>query len=164
MVREMGEEGLLEWLDVDRDVPTVNQPTNAEIVQMVQKGQSTDNDLEYPEVTPAETPEVTPAKAPDVTPAKAPNVTPAKTPDITSSVRFDELESEDIEDGQASHTEELTNEDLQLLTEHSPVEDDDDKEEPQQQTLTTKRMAEVFNMIQHGMQILIDNVPKRKRS
>ncbi|KAG7160041.1 Transferrin-like 2 [Homarus americanus] len=44
---------------------------------------------------------------------------------------FDELESEDIEDILASHTEELTNEDLQQLTEHSPVEDDDNEEEHQ---------------------------------
>ncbi|KAG7171389.1 putative Tigger transposable element-derived protein 1-like 236 [Homarus americanus] len=51
--------------------------------------------------------------------------------DILSLARqagFDELESEDVEDVLASHTEELTNEDLQQLTEHSPVEDDDDKE------------------------------------
>ncbi|KAG7160386.1 hypothetical protein Hamer_G001613 [Homarus americanus] len=34
---------------------------------------------------------------------------------------FDELESKDIEDIPASHTEELTNEGVQLLTEHSPV-------------------------------------------
>ncbi|KAG7171311.1 Serine/threonine-protein phosphatase 4 catalytic subunit-like [Homarus americanus] len=61
---------------------------------------------------------------------------------------FDELESEDIEDVLASHTEELTNEDLQQLTEHSSVEDEDD-EEPPQRKLTTKRMAEAFNMIQH---------------
>ncbi|KAG7175664.1 RNA binding protein fox-1 1-like [Homarus americanus] len=52
--------------------------------------------------------------------------------DILSLARqagFDELESEVIEDVLASHTKELTNEDLQQLTEHSPVEDDE--EEPQ---------------------------------
>ncbi|KAG7174951.1 putative Tigger transposable element-derived protein 1-like 260 [Homarus americanus] len=59
---------------------------------------------------------------------------------------FDELESEDIENILVSHTEELTNQDLQQLTEHSPVEDDDD-EEPQQ-TLTSKRLAESLNMFQ----------------
>ncbi|KAG7160215.1 Tigger transposable element-derived protein 1-like 197, partial [Homarus americanus] len=58
---------------------------------------------------------------------------------------FDELESEDIEDVLASQTEELTNEDLQLLTEHSPTEVDDDEEEPQR-TPTSKRMTESFNM------------------
>ncbi|KAG7172211.1 putative Tigger transposable element-derived protein 1-like 275 [Homarus americanus] len=60
---------------------------------------------------------------------------------------FDELESEDIEDVLASHTEELTSEDLQQLTEHSPVEDIDDEEEEPQRTVTTKRLAEAFNMI-----------------
>ncbi|KAG7178206.1 putative Tigger transposable element-derived protein 1-like 224 [Homarus americanus] len=44
---------------------------------------------------------------------------------------FDEMESEDIEDVLASHTEELTNKDLQRITEHSPTEDEDDEEEPQ---------------------------------
>ncbi|KAG7158855.1 putative Jerky protein-like 73 [Homarus americanus] len=84
MVREIGEEGLLEWLDTDRDEPTVNQLTDAEIVRQLSSTEhpiaSTSatpdvilhedpaNDLEYPEVTPAETPEVTPAKTPDVTP------------------------------------------------------------------------------------------------
>ncbi|KAG7164743.1 putative Tigger transposable element-derived protein 1-like 271 [Homarus americanus] len=75
--------------------------------------------------------------------------------DILSLARqagFHELESEDIEQVLASHTEELTNEDLQLLTEHSAAKDDDEEEEPQR-TLTTKRMAEVFDMIQQGMQI-----------
>ncbi|KAG7159938.1 putative Tigger transposable element-derived protein 1-like 230 [Homarus americanus] len=62
---------------------------------------------------------------------------------------FDELELEDIEDVLASHTEELVNEDLQQLTEHSPVEDEDEKEP--QRTLTTKRMAEAFNMIQQSL-------------
>ncbi|KAG7153804.1 putative Tigger transposable element-derived protein 1-like 274 [Homarus americanus] len=69
--------------------------------------------------------------------------------DILSLARqagFDELESEDIEQVLASHTEEFTNEDLQQLTEHSPVEDDDDEEEEPQRTLTTKRLAESFNM------------------
>ncbi|XP_042237643.1 endoglucanase-like [Homarus americanus] len=42
-----------------------------------------DNDLEYPEVTPAENPEVTPAKTPEVTSAETPEVTPAKTPEVT---------------------------------------------------------------------------------
>ncbi|KAG7163664.1 putative Tigger transposable element-derived protein 1-like 222 [Homarus americanus] len=69
---------------------------------------------------------------------------------------FDELESEDIEDILASHTEELTNEDLQLLTEHSTLADDDNEVEPQR-TLTSKRMAESFNMFQQAMQILIDD-------
>ncbi|KAG7175269.1 putative Tigger transposable element-derived protein 1-like 219 [Homarus americanus] len=59
---------------------------------------------------------------------------------LTRQAGFDELESEDIEDVLASHTEELTNEDLQLLTEHSPIEDDE--EEIAQRTLTTKRKAE----------------------
>ncbi|KAG7171578.1 hypothetical protein Hamer_G014713 [Homarus americanus] len=49
-----------------------------------------------------------------------------------------------------------------MLTEHSPVEDDDDKEEPQQ-TLSSKRMAESFNMFQQAMQILIDDDPKREQ-
>ncbi|KAG7170741.1 hypothetical protein Hamer_G013601 [Homarus americanus] len=78
-----------------------------------------------------------------------------------SEVGFDELESEDIEDILASHTDELTNEDLQQLTEHSPVEDDDDEEEPQR-TLSSKRMAESFNMFQQAMQILIDDDPNRE--
>ncbi|KAG7177185.1 putative Tigger transposable element-derived protein 1-like 218 [Homarus americanus] len=73
---------------------------------------------------------------------------------------FHELESEDIEQVLASHTEELTNEDLQLLTEQSAAEDDDKEEEPQR-TLTTKRIAEAFNMIQQGMQIFIDDDPNR---
>ncbi|KAG7160465.1 putative Tigger transposable element-derived protein 1-like 221 [Homarus americanus] len=47
---------------------------------------------------------------------------------LAKQAGFDELESEDIEDVLASHIEELTNEDLQQLTEHSPVEDE---EEPQ---------------------------------
>ncbi|KAG7165650.1 putative Tigger transposable element-derived protein 1-like 229 [Homarus americanus] len=83
--------------------------------------------------------------------------------DILSLARqagFDELESDDIEDVLASHREELTNEDLQQLTEHSPV---DDEEEPQQ-TLTTKRLAEAFNLIQQGMQILVDDDKNRERS
>ncbi|KAG7168933.1 hypothetical protein Hamer_G011611 [Homarus americanus] len=63
---------------------------------------------------------------------------------------FDELESEDIEDVLAPNTEKLTNEDLQQLTEHSPVEDDDDEEEPQRK-LNSKRMAESFNMFQQAM-------------
>ncbi|KAG7176138.1 putative Tigger transposable element-derived protein 1-like 278 [Homarus americanus] len=73
---------------------------------------------------------------------------PAVNRDILSLARqvgFDELESEDIEDFLTSHTEEFTNEDLQLLTEHSPIEDDDNKKEPQR-TLTSKRRAESFNM------------------
>ncbi|KAG7166988.1 putative Tigger transposable element-derived protein 1-like 225 [Homarus americanus] len=74
----------------------------------------------------------------------------------------DELESEDIEDVLASHTEELTNEDLQQLTEHSPVEDEDDEEEPQR-PLTSKKMAESFNMFQQAMQILVDDNPNRER-
>ncbi|KAG7164505.1 putative Tigger transposable element-derived protein 1-like 223 [Homarus americanus] len=82
---------------------------------------------------------------------------------LAGQAGFDELESEDIEDVLASHTEELANEDLQLLTEHSPVEDDDE-EEIAQRMLTTKKMAEAFNMIQHGMQILIDDDPNRERS
>ncbi|KAG7178144.1 hypothetical protein Hamer_G003921 [Homarus americanus] len=48
---------------------------------------------------------------------------------------FDELESEDIEEVLASHTEELTNEDLQQLTEHSAVEDHDE-EEPHERQLS----------------------------
>ncbi|KAG7176663.1 Fibrinogen silencer-binding protein-like 1 [Homarus americanus] len=51
--------------------------------------------------------------------------------DILSLARqagFQELEFEDIEDVLASHTEELTNGDLQQLTEHSPVEDEDEEE------------------------------------
>ncbi|KAG7177589.1 putative Tigger transposable element-derived protein 1-like 226 [Homarus americanus] len=74
---------------------------------------------------------------------------------------FDELESEDIEDVLASHTKELTNEDLQQLTEHSPVEDDDKEEH--QRTLTSNRMAESLNMFQQAKQILIDDDPNRKR-
>ncbi|KAG7173655.1 putative Tigger transposable element-derived protein 1-like 231 [Homarus americanus] len=50
---------------------------------------------------------------------------------LARQVGFHELESEDIEQVLASHTEELTNEDLQLLTEQSAFEDSDDKEEPQ---------------------------------
>ncbi|KAG7176689.1 sodium-coupled neutral amino acid transporter 10-like 1 [Homarus americanus] len=76
---------------------------------------------------------------------------------------FDELESENIEDVLASHTEELPNEDLQQLTEHSPVEEDDDEEEPQW-TLTSKRMAESLNMFQQGIQIILDDDPTRERS
>ncbi|KAG7155164.1 putative Tigger transposable element-derived protein 1-like 235 [Homarus americanus] len=82
--------------------------------------------------------------------------------DILSLARqagFDELESEDIEDVLASHTEELTNEDLQLLTALSPVEDEDN--EPQQM-LTTKRMAESLNMIQQAIQMLLDDPPKQR--
>ncbi|XP_042230534.1 tigger transposable element-derived protein 1-like [Homarus americanus] len=59
--------------------------------------------------------------------------------------------------------EELTNEDLQQLTEYSPVEDDGD-EEITQRTLTTKRMAEAFNMIQQGLQIFSDDDPNREHS
>ncbi|KAG7159360.1 putative Tigger transposable element-derived protein 1-like 262, partial [Homarus americanus] len=84
--------------------------------------------------------------------------------DILSLAReagFDKLESEDIEDVLASHTEEFTNEDLQQLTEHSPVEDNYDEEEPQR-TLTSKRLAEVFNLFQQAMQILIDDDPNRE--
>ncbi|KAG7175334.1 hypothetical protein Hamer_G001394 [Homarus americanus] len=83
--------------------------------------------------------------------------------DILSLARqadFDELESEDIEDVLASHTEELTNKDLQQLTEHSPVEDDDEEEEPQQ-TLTSKRLAESLNMFQQAVQMLLDDDPNR---
>ncbi|KAG7157451.1 Tigger transposable element-derived protein 7-like 59, partial [Homarus americanus] len=50
------------------------------------------------------------------------DLVPAVNRDILSLARqagFDELESEDIEDVLASHTEELTNEDLQQLTEHN---------------------------------------------
>ncbi|KAG7177496.1 putative Tigger transposable element-derived protein 1-like 261, partial [Homarus americanus] len=68
---------------------------------------------------------------------------------------FDELESEDIEDVLASHTEELTNEDLQKLTGHSPVEDGDDDEEHPQRTLISKRLAESLNMFQQAMQITL---------
>ncbi|KAG7157529.1 putative Tigger transposable element-derived protein 1-like 232 [Homarus americanus] len=85
--------------------------------------------------------------------------------DILSLARqagFDELESEDIEDVLASHTEELSNEDLQQLTEHSPIEDNDE-EEPQR-TLTSKRLAESFNMFQQPMPILIDDDPNRERN
>ncbi|KAG7172035.1 hypothetical protein Hamer_G001011 [Homarus americanus] len=64
---------------------------------------------------------------------------------------FDELESEDIEDDLLSHTEEHTSEDLQQLTEHSPIEDDDDDEEETQRMLTSKRMAESFNVFQQAM-------------
>ncbi|KAG7175350.1 putative Tigger transposable element-derived protein 1-like 220 [Homarus americanus] len=75
---------------------------------------------------------------------------------------FHELESEDIEQVLASHTEKLTNEDLQLLTEHSASENDDD-EETAQRTRTTKRMAEAFNMIQQSMQVLTDDDPNKER-
>ncbi|KAG7174702.1 putative Tigger transposable element-derived protein 1-like 277 [Homarus americanus] len=75
---------------------------------------------------------------------------------------FHELESEDIEEVLASHTEEFTKEDLQLSTEHNPLEDDDNDEKPQQ-TLTSKRLAKAFNMIQQGMQILINDDPNRKQ-
>ncbi|KAG7160148.1 putative Tigger transposable element-derived protein 1-like 228 [Homarus americanus] len=78
------------------------------------------------------------------------------------SAGFDELESEDIEDVLASHAEEFTNEDLQQLTEHSPVEDDNDKEP--QRTLTSKRMAESLNMFQQALRILLDDDPNRERS
>ncbi|KAG7168486.1 putative Tigger transposable element-derived protein 1-like 258 [Homarus americanus] len=77
---------------------------------------------------------------------------------LTRQAGFDELESEDIEDILAYQTEELTNEDLRQLTEHSPVEDNDDEKEP----LTSKRMAESFNMIQQAKQILIDDDPNRE--
>ncbi|KAG7167082.1 putative Tigger transposable element-derived protein 1-like 272 [Homarus americanus] len=76
---------------------------------------------------------------------------------------FHELESEDIEQVQASHTEEFANENLQLLTECSATEDNDEEEELQR-TLTTKRMAEAFNMIQQGIQIFIDDDPNREHS
>ncbi|KAG7161946.1 putative Tigger transposable element-derived protein 1-like 276 [Homarus americanus] len=65
--------------------------------------------------------------------------------DIISLARqagFDELVSEDIADVLASHTEELTNEDLQQLTVHSPVEDDDDEEEPQRALTEEEAAAE----------------------
>ncbi|KAG7169773.1 putative Tigger transposable element-derived protein 1-like 238, partial [Homarus americanus] len=74
---------------------------------------------------------------------------------------FDELESEDIEDVLASHTEELTNEDLQKLTGHSPVEDGDDDEEQPQRTLISKRLAESLNMFQQAMQITLGDDPNR---
>ncbi|KAG7176936.1 hypothetical protein Hamer_G000144 [Homarus americanus] len=57
---------------------------------------------------------------------------------------------EDIEDVLASHTEELTNEDLQQLTENSPVVDEDNGEEPQR-TQAPERKAEAFNMMQQGL-------------
>ncbi|XP_042210165.1 tigger transposable element-derived protein 1-like [Homarus americanus] len=63
----------------------------------------------------------------------------------------------------ASHTVEVTNKDLQLLTEQSAAEDAGDEEEPQR-TLTTKRMAEAFRKIQQGMQIFSDDDPNRERS
>ncbi|XP_042240706.1 tigger transposable element-derived protein 1-like [Homarus americanus] len=81
---------------------------------------------------------------------------------LATQAGFQELESEDIEDDLASHTEELINEDLQLLTEHSAAEDDDE-EEPQR-TLTTKRLAKAFDMIQQGMQIFINDDSNRERS
>ncbi|KAG7161864.1 putative Tigger transposable element-derived protein 1-like 273 [Homarus americanus] len=87
---------------------------------------------------------------------------PAENRDILSLARqagFDELESEDIEDVLVSHTEELTNEDLHQLTEHSPVEDDDDDEEESQRTLTSKRLAESLNMFQQAMQVPPDDDP-----
>ncbi|KAG7169601.1 putative Tigger transposable element-derived protein 1-like 234, partial [Homarus americanus] len=75
-------------------------------------------------------------------------------------VSFDELESEDIEDVLAFHTEELTNKDLLQLTEHSPVEEDDE-EEPQRM-LTSKRLAELLNMFQQALQMLRDDDPNRE--
>ena len=38
MVRNVGEDNLMEWLDVDQDAPTVHQMTDAEIVEMVKNG------------------------------------------------------------------------------------------------------------------------------
>ncbi|KAG7174717.1 hypothetical protein Hamer_G027106 [Homarus americanus] len=68
---------------------------------------------------------------------------------LHSKTGFDELESEDIEDVLASHTEELTNQELQQLTEHSPVEDDDDdnNEEESQRMLTSKRFFSTRTML-----------------
>ncbi|KAG7175329.1 Dolichyldiphosphatase 1-like [Homarus americanus] len=75
---------------------------------------------------------------------------------LARQASFHELESEDIE---------LTNENLQHLTEHSLLEDDDnDDEEITQRTQTTKRMAEAFNMIQQNMQIFIDDDSNRECS
>ncbi|KAG7156094.1 putative Tigger transposable element-derived protein 1-like 233 [Homarus americanus] len=72
---------------------------------------------------------------------------------------FHELEPEDIEQVLASHIEVLTNEDLQLLTEHRPVEDDEEKP----QMLTFKRMAEEFNMIQQGVTIGTKNMAEKEK-
>ena len=50
---------------------------------------------------------------------------------LATQAGFHELDSENIEQVLASHTEELTNEDLQPLTEQSATEDADDGKEPQ---------------------------------
>ncbi|KAG7162220.1 putative Tigger transposable element-derived protein 1-like 227 [Homarus americanus] len=85
------------------------------------------------EVYQSETCEVYPVRHVKCTRVETCEVQPRRQKDILSLARqtgFDELESEDIEEVLASHTEELTKEDLQQLTKHCPIEDKDD-EEPQ---------------------------------
>ncbi|XP_064410189.1 tigger transposable element-derived protein 1-like [Latimeria chalumnae] len=88
---------------------------------------------------------------------------------LAMTAGFDELEEKDIEEVLESHTEELTNEDLQQLEVQRACieeddEDDDPKEQPQPQMLTTKRMAEAFHHIDIAMQIFSDDDPNRERS
>lgn len=45
MVRNVGEDNLMEWLDVDQDAPTVHQMTDAEIVEMVKNDGNTPADI-----------------------------------------------------------------------------------------------------------------------
>ena len=45
MVSDVGEDNLMEWLEVDKDAPTVHQMIDAEIVEMVKNGGSATADI-----------------------------------------------------------------------------------------------------------------------
>uniref|UniRef100_A0A8C3FKC6 HTH CENPB-type domain-containing protein n=1 Tax=Chrysemys picta bellii TaxID=8478 RepID=A0A8C3FKC6_CHRPI len=44
LTKDLGEENLLDWMEVNKDVPIVSQMTHEEIVQMVQQGKNKDNE------------------------------------------------------------------------------------------------------------------------
>ena len=95
------------------------------------------------------------------------DVVPLVNRDILNLAReagFDELVTEDIENVLASHTEELTNEDLTLLAQSPDDADEDDDDDEPKRILTTKRMAAAFRLIEEGLQVFTDDDPNRERS
>ncbi|CAM2104104.1 unnamed protein product [Caretta caretta] len=44
LAKDLGEENLQDWMEIDKDAPIANQMTDEDIVQMVQQGKTKDNE------------------------------------------------------------------------------------------------------------------------
>uniref|UniRef100_A0A8C4Q849 Uncharacterized protein n=2 Tax=Eptatretus burgeri TaxID=7764 RepID=A0A8C4Q849_EPTBU len=86
--------------------------------------------------------------------------------EMAKTVGFDEVKEGDVEELLDSYREELSNEDLLLLEKERQVEESEVESEEVEplRTLTCKRMAEAFRLIDMGLTIFDEDDPNTERS